>query len=477
MHITKQLLVLSLLLLSFHSISLYSQPFVVYPTHIYPGENVLTIKSSSKGIRRITTNISPVQFAPFIEVGGDGSVGGCPNEHDLRVSLHKADRNIALTINVEFCDGSTQARNIGINKTWTLDEVPLEDVYVGDTACTEFRIGATAPEYLDSVTIDAPNAYTRFSFPPPIQLGGVEYRYEVCFVADRPGLYRFPVITWMRRDEVSGGYSNYPVADTGVIRVKPRPGNVILEEIPIDTSQWLPPKEVTDPTTFRSVAVPNAIIPPKGRAFVGSYDVLGLTAGYALTDNLLLFAGGAVPTPDDWGGVNGDMFGAWSLGGKGGTELFEKFNVAGGYHFGQSTLDKEFTPDEVDSRITLHVPYAAVSYGTDDSRVSLTGGYAFKRHSTWITTDPVLPPLRDEYNDDAAFAVLGGDYRLGRHWKVAGEALWMGSVDVLPIVATGRYFTEKFALDFGVTYAGIALNGAEVPPIPLVPIISAIFVF
>ncbi|MEZ4783308.1 MAG: hypothetical protein R3F28_04435 [Candidatus Kapaibacterium sp.] len=53
----------------------------------------------------------------------------------------------------------------------------------------------------------------------------------------------------------------------------------------------------------------------------------------------------------------------------------------------------------------------------------------------------------------------------------------MGSVDVLPIVATGRYFTEKFALDFGVTYAGIALNGAEVPPIPLVPIISAIFVF
>ena len=456
---------------------LSSQSLIVYPERIYPGENVLTIKSA-KGIRSVSATPNPTTLAWLFEVRNDGQVGDCSKEHDIEVTLNGAGRQVGLQLSVELCDGTTQTRYVSINKTWILDEVPLEDVFVGDTACNTFRIGAGADEYLDSVTINAPNAYPRFSFPPPIFIrGGQEYRYEVCFVADHPGIYRFPVITWTRRDQPAGGYTTYPVADTGVIRVMPRPGKVMIEEIPMDLSGWQPPTKITDPTTFRSVAVPNAVIPPKGRGFVGSYDLLGLTAGYALTDQVLVFAAGAMPTPDDWGGVNGDMFGAWSLGAKVGTELVDKLDVAAGYHFGQSTLDKEFTPDETDSRITVHVPYGAVSYGTDDSRISLTGGYAFKRHSTWITDDPVLPPLRDEYNDDAPFAALGGDYRFARHWKVAGEAVWMGNVDVLPVIATARYFTERFAIDLGFAFAGITLNDAESPPVPIAPIISGIFVF
>ncbi|MBK8912580.1 MAG: hypothetical protein IPM61_14805 [Chlorobi bacterium] len=97
----------------------------------------------------------------------------------------------------------------------------------------------------------------------------------------------------------------------------------------------------------------------------------------------MLLAGGALPLPDDWGGVRGDAFGAYSIGAKGSWEVADKLNVAAGYQVGRSVLDKEATP-ELESSIFFHAPYAAISYGDDSSRVSATLGYVFKRHHTFI---------------------------------------------------------------------------------------------
>ena len=126
--------------------------------------------------------------------------------------------------------------------------------------------------------------------------------------------------------------------------------------------------------------MPNAVIPKSGRLYLGSYDLLGLTAGYAVSDNFMLIAGGALPTPDDWGGLHGEMFGAYSIGAKGGVSLGGGLDVALGYQWGTSIYDQQST-DALDSKITVNAPYLALSYGDDDGRLSATVGYAFKHHS------------------------------------------------------------------------------------------------
>ena len=463
----------------------------ISPDVIYPGENVLTISApAGTGIRSVSVAHTNKLDSIYVTARKTGIIGGCPDSRDIEVSVGSASNRVTAQVVVELCNGQVQSINVPINTNWTLDEVPFPDAEVGEEVCRPFQIrfdGGTLGIgrngiFLDSVSVPEAQASLRFSFPPPLQIrAGTVYRYNVCIKPDQPGIYRFPVITWIRREKPAGGYTNYPVADTGVMRVFPKRGSITLVDIPfsadIDTLGRNNPPPVTDPTTFRSVAVPNAVIPPKGKFFIGSYDVLGLTAGYSVADELLLFAGGAAPTPDDWGGVNGDMFGAWSVGAKLGTQLFGKLNLAAGFHYGQSILDKEYTPDQVDSRITVRVPYGAISYGTDDSRVSITGGYAFKQHQRWFEDHPTWGDTLDVFDRDAAFGAIGGDYRFARHWKVAGEFALMQTVDVAPIIATVRYFTNTFAIDLGAGYAGITLNGAEAPPFPILPMLSGVFVF
>lgn len=449
-----------------------------YPTELYSGENIITFKAPA-GIRSIEARFDSLT-ASYTEIKGMGGVGdlsGCPDSHKVQIRVNTVTQIYNAQFVVTDCNGIQTNVNLRNNQTWNLDEVPFPDAEVGDTICRPFQISlngiGTGGQFLDSISVPIPQVFLRYSFPPPLQIRtGQNYRYNVCFVADKPGVYRFPVLTWMRRGQPADGYTNYAIADTGVIRVLPKRKGPNLSGIDIDTSGADNPEPVTDPTTFRSIAVPNAVIPPRGKWFVGNYDLLGWTGGYSVADELLLFVGGAPPLPDDWAGINGDMF--WAVGGgaKVGTG-FGKLNIAAGYAFAVSTLDKEFTVDELDSRITLNMPYAAVSYGTDDSRVSLTGGLALKQHSTWVFEDN----HRVEFDTTAYFVTLGGDYRFARHWKVAGEFALMQTLDVAPLLVTARYFTNRFALDAGLGYAGFVLNDADKPQFPFVPVLSAVVVF
>jgi hypothetical protein len=245
--------------------------------------------------------------------------------------------------------------------------------------------------------------------------------------------------------------TTYPVADTGIAFVAEAP-------VPIEPA--------TDPTTFRSVAVPNAIIPPAGSFVFGTYDVLGLLVGYSITDNVMLLGGGALPLPDDWGAVRGSMYGAFSLGAKAGVALSDELDVAIGYQFATSMYDEEIT-EPTESVIRVHAPWGAISYGDDDSRASATLGYAMKHH-----TRPEV-----EFDENVLIAAIGGDYRLGGNWKVAGELAYMEKLGVLPIVATARYFSDWYAIDAGLAFVGITTSGGTPPTIPIAPVVSALFVF
>jgi hypothetical protein len=165
--------------------------------------------------------------------------------------------------------------------------------------------------------------------------------------------------------------------------------------------------------------------------------------------------------------VRGDMFGAYSIGLKVGYPLTSRLHVAAGYQWGRSIFDQAVTVDTLESQITVQAPYGAVSYGDDDNRISLTFGYAMKHH--------VIPT--GEFDVTAGLVALGGDRRLSNHWKVAGEVAYMETLGVIPIVGSARYFTNDYALDLGVAFVGITVDGGAAPKIPLLPVISGVFVF
>lgn len=456
---------------------------VVWPPEIYSGENVITVKPPT-GVRRID-----VRHTPNVIVEGDGRFSSCQTEVTLRVTVTNSDA-AELNLAIVDCDNRRYVETLPTGKPWNIDRVAMGTVEVGQTVCKEFQVRAAGADieidglslantiFLDSISVADSRATVRVPGHLPVKINsGTTYTYRVCFLADKPGAYYFPVTTWIRRRYASGGLTSYPVADTGYVRVVPKP--VPPDTLPVrppDTariSYTPPPAEppITDPTTFRTIAVPNAIIPKAGTLYVGSYDLLGVTAGYSLDRHLMVIAGGALPTPDDWSGAHGDIFGAYSLGLKVGLPLAADLNVAAGYQWGRSFFNREeiagVTRDTVRSEITVQAPYAAISYGDDDSRLSATFGYAFKHH---VKTET-------EFDQNAAFIAIGGDYRIGRHWKLAGEIISMQTLGLMPIVATGRYFTETFAIDFGAAFVGITTGDAKAPAIPLVPVVSGVFTF
>jgi WD40 repeat protein len=223
-----------------------------------------------------------------------------------------------------------------------------------------------------------------------------------------------------------------------------------------------------DPTTFRTIVTPNAIIPKRGRIVAASYDIVGLMVGYAPIDNVMVMAGGAVPLPDDWGGVSGTMYGAYGVGVKAGAEIMPRLNIAGGLIWGRSTYDTDATPDSVESVITALSPFAAVSYGDDDSRVSVSAGYAMKTHQIIVA---------GEIERNATVVSFGGDYRVADRWKVCAEVMTMESLGYIPIALTARWFGRTWALDMGLAYRGITtLEGAVTDP-PVLPVVSWVMVF
>jgi hypothetical protein len=443
------LLIITVLIAATDGLLAQSGYFDYTPKVLYPSDNVITITASA-GIRRITQ----LGSSPYLTVEGAGAQD-CERQVELRVHLSVAHLNVVESFEVVDCRNERYNVNLRIYNTWNLETKRFGGVPVGERRCVMFKVEPqSGAEILDSVTVDDPRVSLRFFTDLPYRIRGSQlYQYEVCFTADEPGIYKFPVVTWIRRAQPSGGLTTYPVADTGIV-VVPAP----LEPVPIP---------VADPTTFRTIAVPNAVIPPKGRAFVGVYDVLGVVAGYSITDNVMLLGGGALPLPDDWGGVRGQMFGAASIGVKAGVALSDEIDVALGYQFGASLYDEERTRDEVESQITVHAPWGAISYGDDDSRASLTLGYAFKRH---------VKPLI-EFDENALIVGLGGDYRFANNWKVAGEVAYMQTLGVLPIVATARYFTDTYAIDAGLGFAGFTLGNAAPAAVPVIPLISGVVVF
>jgi len=222
---------------------------------------------------------------------------------------------------------------------------------------------------------------------------------------------------------------------------------------------------LSDPTTFRSILLPSAVIPKQGTVSTGVYDVLGLFAGYSITDNFMVQAGGALPLPSRWLGVpisNASYSAAWSIGAKVGFELSNTWIIGGGYQYGKSYYDQDFSP-LLESQITFSSLWASTGFGNDDSRLNVYLGYTFKRHVTGY---------EGSFNADATTVGLAYDYRFAEHWKICSEAFFLRTMTFVPITVTARYFRESDAFEFGFVYVGIAASGATTSSFPFAPMVS-----
>lgn len=455
MHLRTPFLLLVAAIIAAPHQPLNAQVATANPPVLYSDRNEITI-TDREGIREIIA-----VGGPLVRVEGAGP-GSCDQIRRLDVFVNTASQPVSLAITVIDCKGIESRLTIPFATVWTLDINSLGVTQQGQEVCKSFSVRAmgSEPIILDNITVDDPGVSLRLPTSLPIAIPGSDaYVYTVCHDAREIGEFTFPVTTWIRRDFPSAGMTSYPVADTGRIRVVPG-----VEE------------PLSDPTTFRSVGIPNGVIPKRGRLYVGVYDVLGVTAGYSFDDHFMVIVGGALPTPDDWSGINGEIFGAYSFGVKIGVQPKKELHVAAGYQYGRSIYDQASTPDR-ESEIRVHAPYVAASWGDDDRRVSVTGGYALKRHATLSPVTVWGQEEVQEYDRNAWFAGVGGDWRIGRHWKVVAEVATMETAGVVPVVVGMRYFGRSWAVDAGVGYVGIVTDGASRPRVPLVPLLSALFVF
>lgn len=199
--------------------------FEVYPSEVYPGENILTV-THSDGISEIRPMFDSLTKAlTTVELLDDLST--CPDSARMRVHVGTSDRKLSMRFIATSCSKRRQVIMMK-NRYWILQEFPFPDVKVGDTVCRSFYIGLRLPEgtidqyYIDSFTTPAPNIYVDGLGEMPAYLrNDARHSYTVCYVAKAPGMYRFPVTAWIRRFQPVDGLTNYPIADTGVVQVLP----------------------------------------------------------------------------------------------------------------------------------------------------------------------------------------------------------------------------------------------------------------
>lgn len=225
------------------------------------------------------------------------------------------------------------------------------------------------------------------------------------------------------------------------------------------------PLALSDPTTFRSILLPSAVIPVAGTFVTGVYDVLGLMAGYSVTDNVMVLVGGVLPLPNRWLGVadhESSWSTAWSAGLKASTSLSPTVVVGGGVQTGQSFYDQDASP-LLESQITFTAVWASVGFGDDDSRLNAYLGYTLKRHAT---------AYEGNFNADATTLGIAYDKRVHYNWKICGEVFFMRTMNFVPITFTARYFDKDQAFDIGFTVTGISASGVTAPSWPVIPMLS-----
>jgi hypothetical protein len=455
-----------------------------------------------------------------LRVTAGPSINRCARRATFTVYVSDISRNVGLRLRITDCDDDDDEIDLVLDQPWNVYFEDFGKMTLGESRCHQFTVEPRGNSYIiDSIV--SPSALFTIRYTarrPPVRVYDV-YHYDVCFKATRAGVTTRPILVYLHRNQPAGGYSNFIVADTAYVDVrvpagppaapkpvlpkpvpKPVPRKPVLVAVPPpviiqkpvpkpDTAvvvrrpdiarvglrefhfdPVMPPAEqpaavrsepapalllpefLSDPTPFRTILLPTARSIGQGKGFVASYDLAGWLLGYGLTDRLSLL-GGFLYVPRF---ISNTL--AVTAGAKYEFHNEEPFRLAAGMQFNFSRTDL--------SSISLASPYLVGSVGDDDQRASLTLGYSWRHHEQ---------ADGETFGRRAAIVGIGGDYRIGFHWKLAAEAALLESSDLQPLIVTARYFSDSFTIDFGV---GANLNPSrEVTGLRVGPIVNAIWVW
>ncbi|MCE7936041.1 MAG: hypothetical protein DYG96_15825 [Chlorobi bacterium CHB2] len=486
----------------------------IYPTVLYAGLNSLTIRAP-RGVMKVERRQSGV-WGPFVtgqesrdlRIITSPIFARCATSAQFITQVKTISRTVSLHLRVTDCSGETEEFVISTEYEWRISREDFGKVKPGEVACHEFHVITENHAFVvDSIVSPSPLFTIKFlQRKPPVKLPeNFTYRYQVCFKSNRPGGHKVPMLVYLRRDQPSGGFSNYIVADTAYVSVvgpppspptpprprpvpprprpRPRPRPQPVPVKPPDTpavrlalatpapqlqqpaplaiaehhdhiaapqpmAATAPPEIIIDPAAHRLILGPTGRSVEEGEGFLANYDGAGWLAGYAPVDRLTLLAG-ALYVPSF---INYSL--TASAGGRYEVVRAGAVRAAVGVqgHYSESEI----------STIVAASPYASVSIGDDDSRATLSGAYSWRHHS----------PTYEAPFDRSAFIVGGGmDRRIGRHWKAIVEAYWLQDSDYLPLGFALRWFNNRFAVDLGLNLNLPTWNNPNANIIPA-PVIS-----
>lgn len=434
----------------------------VYPTELYRGQNVLTF-SNPGGIERI--EISTTRY--IIADPSTGILPDCPDTVNVDVVARSVTNNDELEATVYGCDGSVQRIPVIVER-WTILQEFTGSIELGSDTCLQARIESHSfpPRILDSITTTSTDFTVELMTPDSIlhEPGpdgyvvepGEPFFYRICYRPTRLGYGTDTILLHFERGRPNGGYTTYTIAKAiSWVGVEPPP-----ERRPKEPEVSMEDRPV-DPTSFRNILLPTARSLEKGEWFYGNYLIAGHLGGYGVTDRLTVLAGGSF-VPDFIA-----RFYLGTIGVKYEVVRQDLFSLAAGAQVAFSSV--------TDSDIRTIAPYGMASYGDEHRRVTLSAGYGFKRHMT---------PL-EEFDRNAFVFGIGGNMEVGSGWKIAAELATIESSGILPLLITGRRFSNTWAIDFGLGInlageAGVSFNDAlsgEIENLNIVPFISGMWVF
>jgi hypothetical protein len=431
-----------------------SQP-EFYPERIYPGENIITI-TSERGIERIVTAGSRFTTVSVPKIQE------CPKSVNVGVTVRRATTNEQVEFTVFDCDGRFTTHTISA-ENWTVREEFTGNIVVGKDTCLDCRIESGEGKLVDSIVVSDPRMHVEMPAPSngPWQVqGGVDFHYRVCYRATEVDTSRESIRLYIRRQYPNGGLTHYviekPILAVGVLPPPPKEQPKPRPRLP-----ELPP--LRDPTTFRNILMPTAEPVERGRFFVGTYDLAGWLAGYGVTERLTLMVGGAF-VPEFI-----SQLAMGTVGAKFEALHSDMLQGAVGFQYGYSST--------AESDIAASTPYAVLSLGDHEQRISLAAGYTWKRHT--------LASTKEVFDRNAAVVAIGGDLTVARGWKIAAETYFIESSGIAPVAVTVRRFGEHFAVDLGVgidvshvgSVTGTGTLSGEIRDLRIAPILSAIWVW
>lgn len=500
----------------------------LYPPVLYGGMNEITITASA-GIQRMemlrgrnwvpivtgtNTSLYRIITAP--------SAPRCGRSARMLIYVKGITQTFSIPIRVTQCDGSSHRLEVGLRDPWRVYYEDFGTVLHGATACHTFRVDAPGTDHvIDRIVSPSPLFTIRYrgnGAPPTRVPQSGSYLYDVCFKATKPGRVKMPILVYVRRAYPAGGQTTFIVADTAYVNVvtptrpaprptptpgprpsprpaprptpgpaprptprpvpgptpppPPKPAPNVLPATPLPSSPLelptvtpgvtsaesfplpVPEPPLTDPTTHRIVLLPTARSIDEGRIAVSNYEVAGWLVGYGATDRLTLLAGGAyIPSFIDRNIVV-------TAGGRYEIVREDYTRVAVGVQGSYSRSNA--------SEILVGSPYMTASIGDDDQRGTLAVGYSWRHHAP---LDTIVAP----FNREALAVGIGGDYRIGYHWKIAAEAMYIEESSYQPIDIVVRYFGRNFAIDAGIGM-DLGLDG-ERGDEGIVPVLSATWVW